>query len=117
MIEIVLKILHIGLVVSTLSVSVIAMVITLGSKRIKGFFLGRKHGQHVPKEYREKAKAIFDRVEAGELKKETLGNEADPDDGKCLYQSYQALMQSDEKIETIITMEKRISYGKNSSSL
>ncbi len=63
--------------------------------------------KHLSADIKEQAKALFARLENGEVKKESLGNEALPDDGKNTCQAYQVMLASPARVEMITTIKEK----------
>lgn len=56
------------------------------------------------------AKELFAKVENGELKKESLGNEALPIDGRQTSISYQTMLDSPKRIEMLKSLKEKAYY-------
>lgn len=56
------------------------------------------------------AKELFARVENGEVKKESLGNEALPEDGKQTSIAFQAMLDSPNRVKMITSIKEKAYY-------
>lgn len=78
----------------------------------KGSFFERHGSQydHLSDDVIQQAKDIFSRVESGEVKKESLGNEALPEDGKQTSIAFQTMLDSPNRIKMITSIKEKAYY-------